>query len=122
MRKCKQCGKKFRAYKRKHTFCSRICFTKNKIKGYTHTTTGYKLIFMPHHPLATKKGYVLEHRLVMMGHLKRNLTKKEVVHHINANRLDNRIENLQIISWADIGKAEKLNTECPKCHHRFRAA
>lgn len=80
------------------------------------------MIFHPSHPMASKKGYIPEHRLVMANHLKRNLTNEEVVHHINANKLDNQLENLQLISRSDIGKAPKLNVECPNCHHRFRAA
>jgi hypothetical protein len=39
---------------------------------------------------------ILEHRLVMEQHLKRQLTKEENVHHINGDRSDNRIENLEI--------------------------
>ncbi len=78
-------------------------------------------MFRPDHPQASKKGYVPEHRLVMMELIGRFLDKDEVVHHINANRLDNRIENLQLIKRSDIGKANMLNTECPKCHHIFHA-
>jgi len=48
------------------------------------------------HPMADSCGIILEHRLIMANHLKRMLTSKEVVHHKNGNRKDNRIENLEL--------------------------
>lgn len=39
----------------------------------------------------------LYHRFVMEQFIGRKLTKDEVVHHINGDRMDNRIENLELM-------------------------
>ena len=43
-----------------------------------------------------KDKYILEHRLNVENFLKRKLTNKEVVHHINEIKTDNRLENLYL--------------------------
>ena len=57
--------------------------------GRVKMTKGYIHIYMPSHPLASNRGYVLEHRLVVEKHLGRYLKPKEVVHHLE-ERDDNR--------------------------------
>jgi hypothetical protein len=71
---------------------------------------GYILIYKPEHPQAMNKGYVFEHRLIMENILKRVLTKREVVHHLNGIPSDNRNENLQLFE----SQKEHQKTHTPK--------
>jgi len=63
-------------------------------KGGKMLVDGYMYIYTPNHPNATKDGYIAEHRLVMEKQIGRNLLRKEVVHHIDGNKLNNKIDNL----------------------------
>ena len=68
-------------------------FTGDRLNNY-----GYQLLYKPEHPNAYPDGYVLEHRYVMSEHLGRPLRKSEVVHHIDGDKLNNRIENLELMN------------------------
>jgi hypothetical protein len=48
--------------------------------------------------MARKDGYVPEYRLVVAQVIGRPLTRKEVVHHVNHNPTDNRLENLELFA------------------------
>jgi len=64
-------------------------------KGGIKLLRGYIQIYEPEHPSAVK-NYVYEHRLVVEEYIGRRLTKEEVVHHIDENRSNNKIENLML--------------------------
>lgn len=72
------------------------------------THYGYRMIRCLEHPFKDSSDMVFEHRLVAEEFLlnddnsieingRRYLKKEYVVHHINFNRLDNRLENLEVM-------------------------
>jgi hypothetical protein len=88
--------------------------------GRYTTRQGYVYLLQPKHPAVVNgkngRGYVAEHRLVMEKHLGRYLKKNEYVHHRNAVKSDNRIENLEIIL---VGMTHKGDVNCPFCQKTF---
>lgn len=103
IKKCISCDNDFKSYKHvKHSYCSTKCSnsrSNNYKGGRIITPSGYIKIWQPHHPSATDKlFYILEHRLVMEKKIGRFLTKDEVVHHIDGNKQNNDISNLQLFS------------------------
>lgn len=86
----------------------------------------YNYAVVKKHPHATKHGYVLHHRIIMENHLGRLLNSNEVVHHINGNKKDNRIKNLEVHDKIDHIKSHvrqrgrrMINLICPECGKEF---
>lgn len=123
-RKCDNCGKVFQttpAYDKRspnHRFCSRQCCgefmsyknTREHWKGGRITPGGYKEIYIDKKPIR-------EHILIMENHIGRPLRKDEVVHHKNGDRLDNRIENLELMTRSEHARLHnpKTITICKRC-------
>jgi len=128
-RYCNMCGSQFSVKKSalKHGsghFCSTKCKTLNlqdtrdggtftkKIDIPGHSlNSGYIFVMSKDHPHRNRDGYVRQHRLVMEEHLGRYLDKNEIVHHIDGNKLNNSLDNLEVITRVEHARShyeEKL--------------
>lgn len=122
--KCDYCGKLFYDYpsnikRHKSHFCNKKCEANGKRnakdsykQGHISNSTGYRTIYV--------NGQIIdEHRYVMEQFLGRKLNTDEVVHHLNGDKLDNRIENLVVISREEHSrlhaKAKGHLCVCRKC-------
>jgi hypothetical protein len=83
--------------------------------GRHKCSNGYIEVYMPNHPNANVRNCVYEHQLVMENHIGRYIKEGEVVHHIDGNKTNNKIENLMLMTKNDhihlhalIKKSKKL--------------
>ena len=122
---CENCGKSYvYSHHGAKRFCSKACFydytcpfgtiRPNHSGGYLIIKVGEDVPGVKIHYGPNKKGWMLHHRYVMQQKLGRPLLKTERVHHINANRKDNRPENLEL--WKRTHPAGvRSGYHCPGC-------
>jgi len=105
---CPQCSRIFSTTDKRQIYCSKACsgqansgVNHYRWKGWYINHYGYAFIYAPGHPHANSSGYAREHIVVATELLGRPLRKGECVHHISGDRLDNRPENLQVMTLSE---------------------
>lgn len=108
----------------------------NAVRGAAHyrwkagermvSSTGYaKLRVGKTHPLADPNGYAYEHIVVWVAAGNDRPTRSQVLHHINENKLDNRLENLRLLSKSEhnaLHIAERRRDATGRLHPRVSEA
>lgn len=105
-RKCANCGSEFNRHNgnTKAKYCSRLCACRVRNTESHQTKAGIAGgIATGKKKFKTGVGYVKingrhEHRLEVEKAIGRRLTSDEIVHHIDSNKKNNKIENLVILT------------------------
>lgn len=91
-----------------NNFCTMKCYHEyikyNPIKGESHHRWNNGEYNHPHGYLSILQSdgtYKLEHRIVMEEYLGRQLSSDEIIHHIDGDKRNNNIDNLQIVTRAE---------------------
>jgi len=87
---------KLRAMLKRGTRIKEKCVDCRALETIKITLEGYVIEKDASHPNAGNTGWVLQHRKVISDAIGRPLKRTETVHHINGDRTDNRLENLQL--------------------------
>lgn len=103
--KCIVCGKLFYQYpsrvKQGIKCCGNGCKSKRMVGNGNHNYNGGNITEWGYKMISVNGVKVYEHRYVMEQHLKRKLKKGEEVHHIDGNKLNNNIDNLELLTTGE---------------------
>jgi hypothetical protein len=78
----------------------------------------------PPHPRRNARGHYAEHRIVVENAVGRPLETNEHVHHVDGNKTNNALANLEILSRREHSKrhavvAQPVSVTCPECELEF---
>jgi hypothetical protein len=96
-RLCEICGVAYRIKKIDQRFCSKSCAGKNRV-GEKSTTYKHGISTQGYRCIHADGRRILEHRHVMSQHLGRFLKSNEIVHHKDENKLNNNLDNLELVT------------------------
>lgn len=113
----KECGRKWRSQKMtgaaNHQFGIRGSENPTWAGGVL-IRDGYAYIYAPGHHDYRKDEYVKRCRLVAEQSIGRKLLENEHVHHINGNRMDDRPENLEVVTKSEHCRIHNLEEPRPR--------
>jgi hypothetical protein len=99
-------------YNRKQRLCSVECAKLFQTKGWGTDKHGYQVQYRSDGN--GKRVWAMQHRKIMEEYLGRPLRREETVHHVNGDRSDNRIENLELWSSRH-GKGQRVEDKTEFC-------
>lgn len=109
---CSYCGKEIEVEPnriKEKNYCNNECKFNDRQKGCGITTDGYVWIYIKGY---NKVNQVKLHRYLMEIKLGRKLLSEEIVHHKDFNKLNNSIDNLEVLTKVEHNKIHRhLNEE-----------
>ena len=126
---CEWCKTEYRTSEKKQRFCSPSCASKASMTGrcgesnsnwkggLTLHTKGYVYEYAPGHPNSDKRGYILQHRLVVSEAIGRPLREDEIVDHADEDKQHNQVHNLHI--YDNAGHSRKHVKQMARDKGRF---
>ncbi len=122
---CRSCVVREMSTGRECTIEQRIKLSKSNIKAKggkaSRIQSGYKQILLPidstHPRIKPRKGgrYIMEHILIMEEKIGKYLDEGAIIHHIDCDKLNNKIENLFLI------EGDNVITRHNAIHHQLES-